>query len=142
MVNIGNWFEQATNGRRPFDATALKRVGSPQAAETCGLPGFRRTVCLVLSLLREHSGNRQGVVIVHPHTRWQVRSIRSPEGDKAAGTHFDRFGIVTSWIDGNIQDADLDVCVDVRAHLSSTSSQDARLRRLVRFFRATYIDDS
>lgn len=30
------------------------------------------------------------------------------EGDKARGTVFDRFGIVTSWIDGNSQDVYLD----------------------------------
>jgi hypothetical protein len=27
-----------------------------------------------------------------------------PEGAKASSTAFDRFGIVTSWIDGNSQD--------------------------------------
>jgi len=31
------------------------------------------------------------------------RTFDLEEGDRSAGTTFDRFGIVTSWIDGNSQ---------------------------------------
>jgi hypothetical protein len=48
----------------------------------------------------------KGQVVVTLDGKSGVFDLR--EGDKAGGTTFDRFGIVTSWIDGNSQNVYLD----------------------------------